>query len=270
MHTTNLLPWRNWISYVVVERPELFAAYQSVHSDLATATLRGRSYALSFVPLGDRMVLAGFFKVRDLGERPVQEIYGDPRFGILEVEFGATDTTLAKAAHRSTQTVFGFEPQEPLRDLIGRLMIGRPQGRTYVRLAVNLDADVLAISEESSLRPPPPHWRNFIISAPLLRSLPRDWSARLREWRGVYLIVDETDGARYVGSAYGEENLLGRWQAHVSGEVGVTAQLRKRKTANFRFSILQLLTHDAEPGDVIRIEQNWMDRLHTRVHGLNA
>ncbi|MBL4559231.1 MAG: hypothetical protein JKP98_25855 [Rhodobacteraceae bacterium] len=36
-----------------------------------------------------------------------------------------------------------------------------------------------------------------------LRALPASWAPVLREWRGVYLIVDQTDGARYVGSAYG-------------------------------------------------------------------
>ena len=44
--------------------------------------------------------------------------------------------------------------------------------------------------------------------------LPRAWQAVLAEWRGVYLIADETDGKSYVGSAYGTDNILGRRMAY--------------------------------------------------------
>ncbi len=82
--------------------------------------------------------------------------------------------------------------------------------------------------------------------------------------------LDRTDGARYVGSAYGETNLLGRWLTHVDGDGGVTVQLARRNPADFRFSILERVSPDMEARDVIAIEHGWMTRLHTRTHGLNA
>jgi len=103
-----------------------------------------------------------------------------------------------------------------------------------------------------------------------LNRLPQNWAARLREWRGVYLITDETDGARYVGSAYGQENLLGRWQAHVARDRGVTRDLARRDPVNFRFSILERVSPDMAADEVIALEHDWMDRLHTRRYGLNA
>ena len=99
--------------------------------------------------------------------------------------------------------------------------------------------------------------------------MPSAHAARLREWRGVYLIVDEADGQRYVGSASGAENLLGRWQAHVARDRGVTAELGKRDPTGFRFSILELLAPSASAEEVLAIEGNWKDRLATRSWGLN-
>jgi hypothetical protein len=92
----------------------------------------------------------------------------------------------------------------------------------------------------------------------------------LREWRGVYLIVDQTDGARYVGSAYGADNLLGRWRAHVQGDQGITAKLRARNPAHFHFAILERMAPDDPAEDVIAREMTWIARLDTRRHGLNA
>jgi len=82
--------------------------------------------------------------------------------------------------------------------------------------------------------------------------------------------VDEVDGACYVGSAYGTENLLGRCRSHVAGEQGVTRELAHRDPATFRFSILERANPDATPAEVIRLERTWMDRLDTIRYGLNA
>ncbi len=269
-HTTNLWPWRMWLPHVAANQPELFAAYQSVHSDLAAATLSKRPYALSFVPVSDRLALSGLFDVMALGKRPVAEIYGDERFLVLESRYGATDTTLQKNAHRGEQPVFDLRPRPEMADLVGRLLIERPKGRrNYVHLAITLDPDVLAITEANVLTAPPPDWRDFVLTAAQLHDLPRDWASKLSEWRGVYLIVDKADGARYVGAAYGKENLLGRWRAHVSGDNGVTVDLGARPVDRFRFSILERLGPDAEPDQVIRAESSWKERLHTRRFGLN-
>jgi hypothetical protein len=128
---------------------------------------------------------------------------------------------------------------------------------------------VRAVLEEPAFDPPPPDWREMVIPATFLRALPVRWAERLGQWRGVYLIVDQTDGARYVGSAYGEENLLGRWRAHVAGDRGVTAELQHRDPAGFRFSVLDLVGPAAPPVEVIAVEQGWKRRLDTVRFGLN-
>jgi hypothetical protein len=271
VHSTNLQPFRDLLPQIVADHTDLFDAYQSVHSQAATSILLGRPFAASFVPLpGRRMVFAGLFHVQSTGAHPVEEIYADPRFARLEQEFGCTDTgPAANVARGGRQVRFQLARQDALADLIGRLTIAAPGGRTYVRLAVNLDADVAGIAEASLMRRPPPDWREMVLSAIELRALPQEWALRLAQWRGVYLIVDQSDGARYVGSAYGTENLHARWQAHVRRDKGITAELAKRDPSRFRFSILERTNPDLPADEVIAIEQNWKARLDTLTHGLN-
>lgn len=42
-----------------------------------------------------------------------------------------------------------------------------------------------------------------------------EWRKRLSIVKGIYCIVDKTDGKMYVGAAYGEEGIWGRWQQYV-------------------------------------------------------
>lgn len=271
LHTTNLQPLRRMLPHIVVERPELFEAYQSVHSDQATATLLGRQYAASFVPAENgKMTFAGLYRIAGAAKRSVGEIYNDERYGVLEVEYGATDTAPQKHIDKGGEQVqFTLELMEKLGHFRGCIQILAPEGRTYVRIAANLDAQVVVLSQESLLVAPAPDWDQFIATGSMVRALPPSWAGRLREWRGIYLITDESDGARYVGSAYGQSNLLGRWCEHVAKDEGVTKELSKRDPLNFRFSILQLLAQDEEAEKVIAVEQNWMKRLHTLRFGLN-
>jgi hypothetical protein len=268
-----LLPW------IAAEQPEVFDAYQSVHSRPAQATLRGRPVTLSFVTVGEgRLAFAGAFAVAIAGERPLWEIYADPRFEMLRREREAThglvhddeDDEAAAARREDLRLVFRLDPLAAMSDLKWRLIVPASGTRAYVRLAESFDPHILAIAEASLLAPAAPEWRDLLLTAAEVRTLPQAWATRLAEWRGIYLIVDEADGARYVGSAYGAENLLGRWRAHVAGDRGITAELRRRRTEGFRFSILERLSPDTPPEAVIRLEQTWMDRLHSRRFGLNT
>ena len=99
--------------------------------------------------------------------------------------------------------------------------------------------------------------------------LPKRWCHKLSEWRGVYFIIDVSDGRGYVGSAYGKDNLLGRWLNYASTDNGGNKQLRDRKPKDLIFIILQRVSPDMEPSEVIALESNWKDRLHTRELGLN-
>ena len=271
LNTVKIQPLRKLLPRMVADHPDLFLAYQSVHNDRASATIRNREFVAPFVPIDDRrLVFSGLFRVVSQTLKTTREIYADPRFARLDEEFGATDVAPLKSiSDREHQWSFELKPMVQLSELIGRLTIGSSGHRAYVRLAQNLDAEVLAISERSLLTAPVPNWRDLCIGKAELVNLPGEWKLVIGQWRGIYLIVDEGDGARYVGSAYGAENLWGRWQAHVARDAGVTKELVKRDPKNFRFSILERVGPDMTADEVIAVENSWKQRLHTREFGLN-
>ncbi|PWJ22532.1 GIY-YIG nuclease family protein [Jannaschia seohaensis] len=260
---------------LVSTRPAAMEAYQCYHTGPATRALsQGRPLVASFVKTGSGrmpgtslMLFAGLYKNPGPRARPRSEIEADAEVMWLHSTFGSFREL--RSPDWTEWTWFDLSLDERLEEMRGRLVIEMRLTQAYIRLAENLKAPVAAIHAESAFDAEPPPWRRMRIGAGLLGALPSRWSARLREWRSIYLIVDQTDGARYVGSAYGAENLLGRWRAHVAGEAGVTVGLRDRDPSRFRFSIPQLTSPAAPAEEVIALEQTWMERLDTVRFGLN-
>ena len=269
LHTPGEARLARLLPFLAQEEPEILEAFQSVHSSRATATLRKRDFMVSFVRIeGGSLAMAGVFRNQGCIDRPTQELAALPAMRRVINDFGANADLETSGA--ATWPWFDFVRISALEHYKGRIQIRPRLTQSYARLAENLDAEIVALTEASVLVPSAPGWRDFVVTTAELRSLPANWSARLREWRGVYLIVDESDGVRYVGSAYGEENFLGRWRTHVGGEAGITAKLKRRRVRDFRFSILERVSPDMQAEDVIRRERTWMDRLHTIQYGLNS
>jgi hypothetical protein len=153
----------------------------------------------------------------------------------------------------------------------GRLIVGwPPPERSWWRRAHSNEMPVLAIIEESALVSALPRWDEIDLRWSELRALPSRLKTALAEWRGIYYILDTSDRKGYVGSAYGKQNLPGRWLAYSSRGHGGNVLLRKCDPFNFRFTILQRLSPDAEVAEVVALESAWKARLHTRAPlGLN-
>ncbi|WP_179379161.1 GIY-YIG nuclease family protein [Jannaschia marina] len=249
--------------------------YQATHGTNATRALsRGRPYVASFVKTGlgqvqgrSAMLFAGLYANPGPRQATRAEIAGNDEVRWLYETFGSyAELDDMEWTHWPW---FDLRLTDFMAEMQGRLVIDVRLTPNYVRLAEKLRAPVTAIHAESAFDAAPPDWREMRPTAGMLGALPESWARRLAEWRGVYLIVDTADGKRYVGSAAGEENLLGRWRQHVTGEIGVTVGLRDRDPRRFRFSILERMSPDATPGEVSRREQTWMDRLETVRFGLN-
>ncbi|PIV75476.1 MAG: hypothetical protein COW55_05385 [Rhodobacteraceae bacterium CG17_big_fil_post_rev_8_21_14_2_50_65_11] len=254
------------------DRPDLFEAYQSTHSAIQEATVRNRPVFASFVMTAPgELTFIGLYERHEIGHLSEADIVGDAGFlemlGRVDGQ-GADLTDLIRPLVGRTR--FDFRPLAALSDLSKRLVVADPGGRNYVRLAETTPLPIVEIKRRASVVPPMPPWDELTLTKAELATIPRDWALRLAEWCGIYLIVDEADGARYVRAAYGVDNLLGRWRAHVAGEVGVTVDLQHRRTDGFRVSILELVSPTALIEDVTRREQTWIRRLHTRDFGLNA
>jgi hypothetical protein len=104
-----------------------------------------------------------------------------------------------------------------------------------------------------------------------------DWRAQLSAVSGVYLILAEESGNLYVGSAYGEGGIWGRWAQYARSGHGGNVLLRKLiarapKTypRRFRFSILQILPKTMATKQVVLREAEFKVKLGTRATGLNS
>jgi hypothetical protein len=129
---------------------------------------------------------------------------------------------------------------------------------------------VLAILDGNALATEMPNWKDIVLTWEQLAVLPTNWKDKLSEWRAIYYIFDSSDRKGYVGSAYGEANLFGRWIGYAARGHGGNKLLRERDPKHFRFSILQRVSPDMDPTEILRLESTWKERLHTRQpYGLN-
>ena len=145
-----------------------------------------------------------------------------------------------------------------------------PPERSWWRRAHRNEIPVLALLEDSVLDAAMPEWDAISFTWEELRVLPTRWKSALAQWRGIYFIFDNDDGKGYVGSAYGKDNLLGRWLNYAAAGHGGNKLLKRRNPQSFSFSILQRVSPDMEATDVVRLEATWKERLHTRQpYGLN-
>lgn len=104
-----------------------------------------------------------------------------------------------------------------------------------------------------------------------------DWRRMLSGVKGIYLISDTNTGKLYVGSAYGEEGIWGRWNSYISTNGhGGNKQLKElvlKKddyAENFQFSILMILPKTITSDQAIEKERLFKNKLGTNSFGLNS
>lgn len=99
------------------------------------------------------------------------------------------------------------------------------------------------------------------------------WKTALQNQKGVYLIIDTSTGKMYVGSAYGNDMILGRWKSYIKTGHGGNVELKKISfdyiKNNFKYSILDIFKSNIDDQIVIERENYWKDILITRKFGLN-
>ncbi len=96
------------------------------------------------------------------------------------------------------------------------------------------------------------------------------WVSALSSVNGIYLIRDKSTGNLYVGSAYGEDGVFGRWSNYSKNGHGGNKKLKDLNPINFEFSILEIAPPTSSADDVIQRENRWKEKLGTReFSGLN-
>lgn len=255
-----VMPW------IAAERPDLWLAYQQIQWPSLVKAMTKANYIVSF--LGHEPKLAAFADVYAIGDSKLLSLEGyDCHPGNAELE------RLGMSARNEEQgdcLAFDLEPQEILADYRGRLIVRWPLPyQNWWRKAQGATLVVDAIERDSVFETAIPDWRTLVLSHAELESLPRGWRAALAEWRGIYFIFDSAKERGYVGSAYGADNLLGRWLEYSRTGHGGNRGLSNVDPSCLKFSLLQRTSPDLEPEEVIRLEATWKERLHTRPFGLN-
>ncbi len=100
----------------------------------------------------------------------------------------------------------------------------------------------------------------------------KTWQTALENQKGVYLITDTATNKRYVGSASGNEMLLGRWRSYAENGHGHNKELKtlvkeqslKYVKDNFRYSILDIYKSTTDDKIILNRESWWKEVLLTR------
>jgi hypothetical protein len=256
-----VLPW------FAAEKPEIFNAYQQTQGERAEGALSRAGYAASFIGHeAGKALFVGLYKVGASRPLTVKQYWDVPAFKEMK-KFGMEGFT---ATNRSSILWFELTLLDLYAQWKGKLVVRwPPPERSWWRLADRNEIFVESISDESLLTSRMPTSDALTLTWDQLAQLPIQWRIAMSQWRGIYYIFDVSDGRGYVGSAYGSENILGRWLDYADTGHGGNKRLRDRDPINFRFSILELVAPTLEKDKVESLEAAWKARLHTRAHGLN-
>lgn len=99
------------------------------------------------------------------------------------------------------------------------------------------------------------------------------WKTGLQNQKAIYLITDSSNGKMYVGSAYGEDMLWGRWLSYIHTGHGGNLELKgvsfEDIKMNFNYSILEIFKSTTDDKIILARESWWKNTLKTRDFGYN-
>lgn len=154
---------------------------------------------------------------------------------------------------------------EHLKEYRGRLVID--WGKGALSWGQNADNDSPKFIKEircEQAQAEFPGFERFVWPIKEIDRLPHAWAEVLKNTQGVYLLTCLDTGKRYVGSAYGEEKLLGRWQAYYKSGHGGNKQLISHQTSGYQVSVLEVASSADGVSKIVERENNWKEKLLSR------
>jgi hypothetical protein len=165
--------------------------------------------------------------------------------------------------------LFDMRPDNRLSRYIGLLLVEWGLGyRSWIQRAERQEKPVVEIRREV-FDPAFPGFRDFRYHVDDIEAIPFGWREALRAVNGIYLLVCLETGKQYVGAAYGQDGLWGRFLDYARTGHGGNLELLRRGFARYQVSVLEVIAPTASQEDVTKIESAWKDKLRTRDHGLN-
>ncbi|WP_029790016.1 MULTISPECIES: GIY-YIG nuclease family protein [Vibrio] len=208
---------------------------------------------------------------------------GDKVFGFIKIKEDRWLLFHAGVVTKDLDAMSGmgydFEVLPEYDKYCGRLIVEYKNSSQYmIRRASKVieDCKVLEILSDNFDDDLFPGYENVKLSwASLERVIKKEsWQVALENQKGVYLITDTLTGRMYVGSAYGQDMMLGRWRDYVKTLHGNNKQLKLLESDyikdNFEYSILEIFKSTVDDKVIQRRESWWKDILKTRSFGYNS
>ena len=173
---------------------------------------------------------------------------------------------------------FEYEIMSQYQKYFGRVIVEyKNKAQTLIRKASGMldDCTVAQIIEDKYEDEEFPGYEKVNITWEVMNRVLKksSWKTALQNQKGVYLITDSSTGKMYVGSAYGKDMLLGRWEAYLRTGHGGNVDLKefdlKLIKENFKYSILDIFKSTVEDNFIIARENWWKETLMTRAFGYN-
>ncbi|MCK8058402.1 MULTISPECIES: GIY-YIG nuclease family protein [unclassified Fusibacter] len=180
---------------------------------------------------------------------------------------------ITKDLDRLNDVGYEYETLEQYKGYYGRLIVKyKNKSQNMIRNAASViqDCSVYEILPEYFNDDFFPGYENINLTWYELKNIidKKDWKAALENQKGVYLITDTSNNKRYVGSAYGEHMILGRWKDYVQTLHGGNKKLKELDQEyikhNFRYSLLEIYKSTTEDKIIINREHYWMNVLLSR------
>jgi hypothetical protein len=180
--------------------------------------------------------------------------------------------------------LYSTEEVESFNEYAGRIVVNYEKSFRHAYPyfeKVELDLCVREIKPEKVAVVDFPGFNSVLISHQVLRSLVltrvESWRSILSNVKGVYGIIDRTNGKIYVGSATGEDMIWQRWSDYACTGHGGNKELKaliatngEEYAMNYQYTVLEIADSHASDDYVRERESHWKQVLCTREHGYNA
>jgi len=173
---------------------------------------------------------------------------------------------------------YEYEDLPEYEKYVGRLIVKfKNKAQTMIRNAESViyDCYISQILPDTFDNDLFPGYEKVSVSWDALRRVIEkdNWKTALQNQKGVYLMTDISNGKMYVGSAYGENMILGRWRAYINtghgGNIGLKPLPFDHIKQNFKYSILDIYKSTIDDQIIIDRESWWKEVLQSRKFGYN-
>ena len=108
---------------------------------------------------------------------------------------------------------------------------------------------------------------SFEILSLIFKNEKLDWKSALENIKGVYAIIDQSNGKAYIGSAYGDLGIWARWSCYIGTGHGyndeLTSLIQKEgfeyAKKNFKFVLLEYRSMKVDDKIIIERENYWKE-----------